>query len=67
MIMKGPCGELIPVQAQVTVKIPGGFKPHGVHLLVCGLQSKYELNESKLMVSVSHIYDHEIIGIDLEE
>jgi hypothetical protein len=64
--MKGPFRELIPVQTQVTVVIPEGLKPKGVHLLVSGLIPKYELKENKIMVSASPVYDHEIIGIDLE-
>jgi hypothetical protein len=66
MLMKGPYRELIPVQAQVTVIIPEGLKPKGVHLLVSGLIPKYELKENKIIVSASPVYDHEIIGIDLE-
>jgi hypothetical protein len=66
MLMKGPFRELIPVQTQVTVVIPEGLKPKGVHLLVSGLIPKYELKENKIMVSASPVYDHEIIGIDLE-
>jgi hypothetical protein len=66
MMIKGPFRELIPIQAEVTVKIPEGLKPSGVQLLVNGLKPKYELKENKLTVSTSYIYDHEIIGIDLE-
>ena len=66
MLMKGPFRELIPVQAEITVKIPVGMKPRGVNLLVSGLKPEYELKENRLMVSVSNIYDFEIIGIDLE-
>jgi hypothetical protein len=66
MLMKGPFRELIPVHAKVTVKIPERLKPRGVHLLVSGLQPHYEIKESKLVVQASDIFDHEIIGIDLE-
>jgi hypothetical protein len=66
MMMKGPFRELIPVRAEVTVKVPAGQRPKGVHFLVSGLKPEYEINERILLVSVSHIYDHEIIGIDLE-
>jgi hypothetical protein len=66
MMMKGPFRELIPVQAQVTLKIPDGKKTNGVLLLVSGVKPKYDIKENKLMVSVSDIYDHEIIGIDMD-
>jgi len=65
MMMKGPFRELIPVPAQVTVKIPEGTKPEGVHLLVGGSRPDTEIRENKLIVSIREIYDHEIIGIDL--
>ncbi len=65
MMMKGPIRELIPVQAQVNVRIPEGTKPKGVHLLVKGSPAEYELTGDRMIVSISGIYDHEIIGIDL--
>jgi hypothetical protein len=65
MMMKGPFRELIPVSAQVTVKIPEGTKPEAVHLLVGGSRPDTEIKENKLIVSISDIYDHEIVGIDL--
>jgi hypothetical protein len=65
MMMKGPFRELIPVQAEITVRIPERNKLQGVHLLVSGLQPKFELTGNRLMVLVSYIYDHEVIGIDL--
>lgn len=65
MLMKGPFRELIPVQAQVSVKIPEGFAPKGVQLLAAGLEPKYDFDGNRLLVSVSNIYDAEIIGIDL--
>jgi len=65
MLIKGPFRELIPVKANVTVKIPEGIKPGGVHLLVSGLKPDYQLKGNKLKITTSDIYDHEIIGIDL--
>jgi hypothetical protein len=65
MMIKGPFRELIPVQEQVTVRIPEGVKPLDVHLLVSGKKPEYSLTGNRLEVSVPEIYDHEIIGIDL--
>ena len=65
MMMKGPFRELIPVTAQVSIKIPQGMKAGGVHLLVCGDNPSFEIQEDKVIITVPQIYDHEIIGIDL--
>jgi hypothetical protein len=65
MMMKGPFRELIPVSAQVSIKIPSGMKASGVHLLVNGGDPKSELKENRVVLTVPQIYDHEIIGIDL--
>jgi hypothetical protein len=65
MLLKGPFRELIPVQAKVNVKIPEDIKPGGVKLLVSGIKPDYEFKDGRLFVSVSDIYDHEIVGIDL--
>ncbi len=65
MMMKGPFRELIPVKAEVTVNIPQGTSPGKVQLLVSGVKPLIALKETKLIVSIPDIYDHEIIGIDL--
>jgi len=65
MMMKGPFRELIPVSAQVSIKIPSGMKASGLHLLVNGGDPKSELKENRVVLTVPQIYDHEIIGIDL--
>jgi hypothetical protein len=65
MMMKGPFRELIPVDEQVSIKIPPGTKAAGVHLLVSGQKPSFEINADKLVLTVPQIYDHEIIGIDL--
>ena len=65
MMMKGPFRELIPVAAQVSVKIPQGAKADGVHLLVNGQKPTFEIKEDKIILTVQQINDHEIIGIDL--
>ena len=65
MMIKGPFRELIPVAAQVSIKIPRGIKSDGVHLLVSGAKPSFKLYENKVELTVPEIYDHEIIGIDL--
>jgi hypothetical protein len=65
MMMKGPFRELIPVAAQVSIKIPMGTKATGVNLLVSGKKPSFEINGDKVVLTVPQIYDHEIIGIDL--
>jgi hypothetical protein len=65
MMMKGPFRELIPVAAQVSIKIPQGTKPIGVHLLVEGGEPDFEIKGDKILLSVPVINDHEIIGIEL--
>ena len=65
MMMKGPFRELIPVAAQVSIKIPQGKKADGVHLLVKGENPAFDISNDKVKLTVKEIYDHEIIGIDL--
>lgn len=65
MMMKGPFRELIPVSAEVTVRIPGKAKVSSVHLLAGGGKPSYEFRNGKVNLKVPAIFDHEIIGIDL--
>jgi hypothetical protein len=65
MMMKGPFRELIPVDEQVSIKIPQGSIVNGVHLLVSGLNPSFEIKEDRVVLSIPKIYDHEIIGMDL--
>jgi hypothetical protein len=65
MMMKGPFRELIPVAAQVSIKIPQGTIVNGVSLLVSGQKPDFKNNDGKITLTVPQIYDHEIIGIDL--
>lgn len=65
MMMKGPIRELIPIAAQVRVKIPQGAVVRGVNLLVSGQRPDFINNEGTLSLNVPQIEDHEIIGIDL--
>lgn len=65
MMMKGPFREFIPVAARVSIKIPRDTKISGVHLLVSGQNLPYETKEDKITLTIPHIYDYEIVGIDL--
>ena len=64
MTMKGPFRELIPVDAEVTISIPAGKKPVGVHLLIGGKKPVYDIKSEKLHIKIPQVMDHEIIGID---
>lgn len=65
MMMKGPFRELIPVDAEVSIKIPENTKVKGVHLPVRNEDPKYTIMDGRVLLKVSHVYDHEIIGMDL--
>lgn len=65
MMMKGPFRELIPVDAQVRVKVPNGAKVTGVKLLMSGQTLKFDNKGGGLTVAVPRILDHEIVALDL--
>lgn len=65
MMMKGPFRELIPVAAQVTVRVPTGSTVKGVQLLMSGLKPAFPQVDGKLTISVPSILDHEIVALDL--
>ena len=65
MMMKGPFRELIPVDTEVSIKIPGGARLTEVTLLVRGQKPKYEINSGIVTLSVPQISDHEIVALDL--
>jgi len=64
MTMKGPFRELIPVDAEVTLSIPAGKRPAGVHLLITERKPVYNLMNGKLHIKTPKVMDHEIIGVD---
>ena len=64
-MMKGPFRELIPVEAQVSIKIPGNKKVTGVHLLMAEQNPKFEVSKGIVTLHVPKILDHEIIALDL--
>lgn len=65
MMMKGPFRELIPISAQVKIKIPPYVTAEKVKLLVSGKEVPVDLQKDKIMVTIPQIFDHEIVGIDL--
>jgi len=65
MMMKGPFRELIPVDVQVSIRIPAGSKVEGVQLLVRGQKPQFEINDGMVHLTVSLIPDHEIVALDL--
>lgn len=66
MMMKGPFRELLPVSAEVTVRIPDKVKVSDVNLLAGGKKQSFEFRNGKVKLKVPAIFDHEIIGIDLQ-
>jgi Hypothetical glycosyl hydrolase 6/Beta-galactosidase trimerisation domain len=65
MMMKGPFRELIPVDAQVNIKIPDHAKVGQVQLLMSGLKPAFNMNDRFVTLKVPQILDHEIIALDL--
>jgi hypothetical protein len=64
MMMKGPFRELIPVDAQVEIRIPEKMKVTGVHLLLRGEKPEYKTTAGVISLSVPKVTDHEIIALD---
>lgn len=65
MMMKGPFRELIPVEAQVSIKVPAGAKVTAVKLLMSDQKPKFEIKNGQVFVSVPKVLDHEIVALDL--
>ena len=65
MMMKGPFRELIPVNADVSIKIPANTKVTGVQLLLSQQKPKYEIKNGNVILSITGITDHEIVALDL--
>ena len=65
MMMKGPFRELIPVDAQVTIKVPDNKKVTGVSLLMGGSKPAFTNKEGMITLKVPQILDHEIVALDL--
>ena len=65
MMMKGPFRELIPVDAEVSIKIPENSEVKGVKLLARDQNPKFVTREGRIILSVPQIYDYEIVALDL--
>lgn len=65
MMMKGPFRELIPVEAKVSIKIPGNKKVTRVQLLMAQQNPTYAISKGMITLHVPKILDHEIIALDL--
>ncbi|MCY7358523.1 MAG: beta-galactosidase trimerization domain-containing protein, partial [Rudanella sp.] len=65
MMMKGPFRELIPVAAEVMVRVPTGATVTGVELLMSGQKPTFKQVDGKLTIAVPAILDHEIVALDL--
>ena len=65
MMMKGPFREFIPVDAEVSVKIPDNKKVTGVQLPVSERKADFTVKDGRVILTVHQIMDQEIIGIDL--
>lgn len=66
MMMKGPFREFIPVSAETSIKLPSDLKTTDIRLLVSGQKVPYTIENGRAYLKIPEIYDHEIIGIDLE-
>ena len=65
MMLKGPFRELIPIDAQVRIRVPQNKKVTGVHLLLSGQKPVFEMKEGLVSLSVTQIAAHEIVALDL--
>ncbi|MDB5248615.1 MAG: hypothetical protein JWQ40_3009 [Segetibacter sp.] len=65
MMMKGPFKELIPVDAQVRIKVPENKRVTGVSLLMSGTKPTFENKGGMITLNVPKILDHEIVALDL--
>jgi hypothetical protein len=64
MMMKGPFRELIPVDADVQIRIPADMKAAGVKLLLRNQKISQRASNGIVSLSIPKIEDHEIVGID---
>ncbi len=65
MMMKGPFRELIPVDAQISIRLPENLKVNGVQLLLRGSKPHFEVKNGLVILNVPEITDHEIVALDL--
>ncbi|QMU30403.1 beta-galactosidase trimerization domain-containing protein [Adhaeribacter radiodurans] len=65
MLLKGPFRELIPVDAQVSIRVPKNKKVTGVHLLLSEQKPAFTIKDGLINLKVSQLADHEIIALDV--
>lgn len=65
MMQKGPFRELIPVDAEVSIKIPENVKVTGVYLPISDKKPQFTIKNGRVTLALKQIFDHEIIGLDL--
>jgi hypothetical protein len=65
MMLKGPFRELIPVAANVNIKVPAQKRVTAVKLLMSGQQPQHTIHNGMVSLHVPQILDHEIIALDL--
>jgi len=63
-LMKGSFRELLPTQAEVSIKIPADKKVTAVQLLMSGIKPGYESKGGRIILKVPQILDHEIVALD---
>jgi hypothetical protein len=63
-MMKGPFRELIPVDADVIIRIPENSEVKGVKLLVRDERPQFITKAGQIILSVPQITDHEIVALD---
>ncbi|WP_026464341.1 beta-galactosidase trimerization domain-containing protein [Adhaeribacter aquaticus] len=64
MMLKGPFRELIPVDTQVSIRVPQNKKVTAVHLLLSGQKPAFENTRGLIHLKVNQLTDHEIIALD---
>ena len=64
MMMKGPFRELIPVEANVRIKIPANKQVAAVHLIMAEQNPHFEMSKGAIVVKIPKIIDHEIVAVD---
>jgi hypothetical protein len=65
MLMKGTFRELLPVYAELTIKIPGNKNVNDLRLLMADVKPSYEKRGGRIVVNIPKIMDHEIVALDL--
>lgn len=65
MMMKGPIRELIPVDAEVKIRVPANLKVTAVKLLMRKETPKYTITDGVISLAVPGVLDHEIVALDL--